>query len=100
MNRNTEGMNNQNLLEICEIISKLNSAEDVKILLNELLTESELSDVIQRWNILKMLIKKESQRNISKVLTVSLCKVTRGSKILKNDKSMIKKILIDERWRK
>lgn len=93
-------MDNQNLSEICEIISKLNSAEQVKILLNELLTESELSDVIQRWNILKMLNKKESQRNISKTLSVSLCKVTRGSKILKNEKSIIGQILFDERWRK
>lgn len=93
-------MDNQNLSEICEIISKLNNAEKVKVLLNELLTESELGDVIQRWNILKMLNKKESQRNISKALSVSLCKVTRGSKILKNEKSIIGQILIDECWQK
>lgn len=87
---------NNEFLEICEIISKLDNRKDVEILLNELLTQSELDDVIQRWNILKMLKNNETQRNISKALSVSLCKVTRGSKIYKNEKSLSRKILLDE----
>lgn len=93
-------MTNQNLLEISEIISKLNTAEETNIFLNELLTKSELDDVAQRWNILKMLSKKEAQRNISKALAVSLCKITRGARILKDESSIIRKILFDESWRK
>lgn len=97
-------MNNENIQEICKIISELNNKEEVEQFLNELLTQSELSDIEQRWNILKQLNNKESQRNISKNLSVSLCKITRGSKILKDEKSMIGKILLDnalleERWR-
>lgn len=99
MNKNNEIVNNQNLSELSEIISKLNTSEEVETLLNELLTQSELSDVMQRWNILKMLNNKESQRNISKMLAVSLCKITRGAKILKNEKSLIRQILFDESWR-
>ena len=93
-------MENQNLSEICNIISKLKDKDDVKLLLSELLTESELEDVAQRWNILKMLNEKESQRSISKSLAVSLCKITRGAKILKNEKSILRQILFDESWRK
>ncbi len=81
--------------EICKIIHSLETEESVKTLLGELLTPSELSDVVQRWNIVKMLNKNEPQRKISKMLSVSLCKITRGSKILKNEKSLVKKILSD-----
>ena len=90
----------QNTSEIYKIISRLGTQEDVKIFLNELLTESELSDITQRWSILKMLSEKKSQRNISKELTVSLCKITRGAKILKNENSIIRQILFDGSWRK
>jgi TrpR family trp operon transcriptional repressor len=93
-------MTDENITQICEIISKLNKSEEVKEFFSELFTESEIKDVVQRWNILKMLGKNESQRNISKALAVSLCKVTRGAKILKNDKSITRKILFDESWRK
>lgn len=100
----TRSMNNENIQEICKIISELNNKEEVEQFLNELLTQSELSDIEQRWNILKKLTNRESQRKISKNLSVSLCKITRGSKILKDEKSMIKKILskdilLEERWR-
>ena len=91
-------MDTQNTSEICEIISNLNSSQDVELLLNELLTPSELGDITQRWNILKRLNAKESQRNISKTLAVSLCKITRGAKILKNENSILRQILFDERW--
>ncbi len=90
----------QNLSEIYEIISRIDTPEDAKTFLDELLTESELIDVAQRWNILKLLKAKHSQRNISKTLCVSLCKITRGAKILKNKNSIIRQILFDESWRK
>lgn len=93
-------LNNQNLSEICEIISKLNRPEDVEVFMEELFTPSERQDLIQRWNILKMLDENKPQRTISTELSVGLCKVTRGSKILKNEKSLIKKILVDKSWRK
>jgi len=88
-------MENQNFSQICEIISKLNNKEEVKTFLDELLTKSELDYIQQRWRILKMLNQKKSQRSISKVLSVSLCKITRGSKILKDEKSIIRQILLE-----
>ena len=87
-------MNSKNPSELYEIISKLSSTAAVKMFLNELLTQSELDDIEQRWSILKLLNSKEPQRNISKKLAVSLCKITRGAKILKNENSIIRQILI------
>lgn len=92
--------NNQNYNEICEVLSKLDCVEDVNSFVGELFTESEIQDIVQRWNILKMLNGKKSQRAISNALSVSLCKTTRGAKILKDDKSLIKQILANESWRK
>jgi len=93
-------MNKQTSKEIYEIISKLKTPQESEEFLKAILTESELSDIFQRWNIFKMLTKKETQRNIAKELSASLCKITRGAKILKNEKSIIKQILSNERWRK
>lgn len=92
-------MKNEDISQIYEIISKLNQPEKVEKFFSELLTESELKDVAQRWKIMKMMVENQSQRNISKELSVSLCKVTRGSKILKDGQSIIRKILFDEGWR-
>lgn len=104
MNRNTQNVNindsDGKLSEISEIVSNLDCVENVESFIKELFTPSEIEDIVQRWNILKMLNKNESQRSISKTLSVSLCKVTRGAKILKDKKSIIRQILFDERWRK
>lgn len=92
-------MTTKNISQISKIISEMEDSKDVEKFLVELLTQSELEDVEQRWNILKMLKDEKSQRNIAKALSVSLCKITRGAKILKNSKSIIRKILFDESWR-
>lgn len=91
-------MDNQSLIQICETISNMNKPKEALNFLNELLTQSELEDIVQRWNILKMLSQKESQRNIAKKLSVSLCKITRGAKILKDKNSVLRKIMFDESW--
>lgn len=90
---------NKNIDELCKIIAKLDNKEDIETFLKELLTESELQDIAQRWNILKLLSENQTQRNIANTLSASLCNVTRGSKILKKEKSLIRKILFDESWR-
>lgn len=89
-------MSKGNLSEICDIICELNKKEKIQSFLTEILTETELEDISKRWDILKLLSNNESQRNISKKLNVSLCKITRGSKILKNNKSIAKKILLEK----
>ena len=82
--------------EISNILSKINSKEEINLFLNELLTESEIDALSKRWRILSMLKQGIPQRDIAKELNVSLCKITRGSKILKQKDSVIRKHLIKE----
>lgn len=83
---------NRNIIEISNILSGL-SADEVNKFLSEILTPSEMNTLTKRWRILKMLNEGTSQREIAKELSVSLCKVTRGAKILKDTNSICAKII-------
>ena len=82
--------------EISEILNKIKTKESINNFLLEILTESEVETLSKRWCIVKMLLDGKTQREISKELNVSLCNVTRGSKILKNQNSVVKKYLTKE----
>lgn len=79
--------------DLAELILSLKSQEDVQEFIDNMFTQSEWDTLSKRWNIIKMLDEGRTQRDISKELQVSLCKVTRGSKILKNKDSVIYKFL-------
>ncbi|MCR4881189.1 MAG: trp operon repressor [bacterium] len=79
--------------EIAKAIHKLKTDKEICNFLLEILTETEVETLSKRWQILELLNAGMTQREISKELNVSLCKVTRGSKILKNKKSTIAKNL-------
>ena len=81
------------ILEISSRIKKLKTDKEIYNFLLEILTMSEVETLSKRWRILKMLNEGKTQREIAKELNVSLCKVTRGSKILKNKNSVIVKNL-------
>ena len=65
-------------------------------LIKEMLSESEIATLSKRWRILSMLAEGRTQRDIVKELNVSLCKVTRGSKILKDKNSVITKYFMED----
>ncbi len=79
--------------EISKIFCYLKTQNEVSDFILEILTESELETLSKRWRILTMLSEGKTQRDIAKTLNVSLCKVTRGSKILKNKNAIITKYL-------
>ena len=83
----------ENIETISKALSKLNSSKEIFDFLNEVLTKSELETLSKRWRILKMLKNSSTQREIASELKVSLCKVTRGAKILKNQNAIVKKFL-------
>ena len=64
---------------------------EITAFLRELLTESEIETLTKRWRILEMLNNGLTQREIAKDLQVSLCKITRGAKLLKDNKSILAK---------
>ena len=85
------------LSEMSNLIKNLQTSEQICEFLSEILTKNEISTLSKRWQILKLLSEGVTQREISSMLNVGLCKVTRGSKILKNKNSLITKNLIKEK---
>ncbi|PKL13555.1 MAG: transcriptional regulator [Spirochaetae bacterium HGW-Spirochaetae-8] len=81
------------LKELIEIFTKTNSTQEMQKLFEELFTQREKYDFALRWRLLKDLYDGKPQREIASRLGISLCKITRGSKILKDNSSQIKKIL-------
>jgi TrpR family transcriptional regulator, trp operon repressor len=83
--------------EIIEVFTKINDASEMKKLVKEILTPKEIKDLSLRWELMKMLTKKISQRKIAKTLRISLCKITRGAKILKDRNSVAKRLLTENK---
>lgn len=81
------------LEEFAAALAAVQSPEDVRTILQEILTPGERHDIALRWRLLQMLQAGISQRAIAKALGVSLCKITRGSRELRKRKSVIREIL-------
>ena len=81
---------------ISSILACENNANNVSSFIIEMLTKAELETLSKRWQILKMLANGTTQRAIAKELNVSLCKVTRGSQILKKKNSIVCQYLAKE----
>jgi len=80
----------KNLLNVVCNISKV---ADLNSLFEELFTSAELSDLNLRWKLMKELHSGVPQRKIAEKYGISLCKITRGSKVLKKQNSSVLKIL-------
>ena len=89
---NSNNLEMENLNEISKALTNMDESE-IRMFLEEILTSSEVSTLAKRWRIMKMLSQGVSQREIAKKLNVSLCKVTRGAKILKDTNSVLTKYL-------
>jgi TrpR family trp operon transcriptional repressor len=83
----------KNIREISELLAKVQDVRLIEGFLIEILTESELSNLSSRWEIVKLLDQGVSQRKIAQDFHLSLCKITRGSKELHKKNSAIKKII-------
>jgi Trp operon repressor len=83
----------ESLNELAKILSEINDPSELEKLLTDILTPKERSDVVLRWQLMKELYAGETQRRIASRHNISLCKITRGSKILKKKGSASLKIL-------
>ena len=82
MNRNTSDLN-LNIKHLSEVIHNLKTSSDIECFFYEILTKKEISTISKRWHILNLLAEGKTQRTITSLIKVGLCKVTRGAKILK-----------------
>lgn len=81
------------LKELITVFSEITDPKEMKKLFDELFTEAEREDFASRWGLMKDIKSGISQRNIAKARSISLCKITRGSKLLKNSSSISSKMI-------
>lgn len=79
--------------ELIELFKKVEDHETMTRLFREIFTEKELSDIVLRWELMKDLYHGETQRSIAARHGISLCKITRGSRLLKDPNSVIKRLI-------
>ena len=81
------------LADICSVMCDVSEPVQMQEFLTEILTPSECRDLALRWELMRRLKKGIPQRRIAAELGISLCKITRGAKILKQDHSISKHYL-------
>ncbi|MDD3822720.1 MAG: Trp family transcriptional regulator [Sphaerochaetaceae bacterium] len=81
------------LHELIDVFTRTNNYEQMQKLFEELFTQREKYDFALRWRLMKDLHQGKTQREIANELGISLCKITRGSKILKDPESQMNTIL-------
>ncbi len=79
--------------ELIGVFAGVKDHETMVRLFREMFTEKELSDITLRWKLLKDLHRGDTQRSIALRHKISLCKITRGSKLLKDPHSVIGRLL-------
>ena len=78
---------------VAELFAGVSEPLRMRRLLSEILTPAELHDLALRWQLVQRLHAGVPQRRIAAELGVSLCKITRGSRILKQPQGVIRGIL-------
>jgi len=97
MSRNKQETSSAYLGEICSVLCAIQDVEQMHRFLEEILTPAEQKDLALRWELMRRLMDGDAQRQIAEELGVSLCKITRGARILKQTDSVSKQQLMSRR---
>jgi len=92
-------MHRNTLDHIAELAALIHQAPDAGLVegfLREILTPAEIEGISFRWELVKRLDRGQSQRSIAGELGLSLCKITRGSRILKQPDSALRALLASQ----
>lgn len=81
------------LRELARVLARMDDARMIEEFMVELFTPAERKDLASRWELVKRLDQGVSQRKIAADLGLSLCKITRGSRELKKEGSVFRKVL-------
>ena len=79
--------------ELAKVFCDINDVKTMNKFFSEIFTEKERKDLELRWELMRLLHQGARQRDICSQLGISLCKITRGSKILKDAKSVSRALL-------
>lgn len=79
--------------ELADVFCRIHERKQMHAFFEEIFTPAERKDLLLRWKLMKMLRNGMTQRKIVSELGISLCKITRGAKIIHNQKSVTNHIL-------
>lgn len=79
--------------ELIDIFTRTTDRREMEVLFEEIFTPKEISTLTLRWQLLKDLYAGKTQRRIAADHKISLCKITRGAKLLKAEGSYLRKVL-------
>jgi TrpR family trp operon transcriptional repressor len=79
--------------DIMRALCRVRDVGTMRRLTREILTPAERKDIALRWKLMRMLSEGVSQREIAERLGVSLCKITRGSRVLKARDCVCRRLL-------
>jgi len=83
----------EGLGEVCKLLAITEDEKLIQQFFCCLFTPSELQDMAKRWLLVKEIDKGTTQREIARMFSMSLCKITRGSKELKKEDSAFRTML-------
>ncbi len=83
--------------DLIKAFTNIDNYSEMEQLFKEIFTKKEKKDLSLRWLLMKELTSGMSQREIALKNGISLCKITRGAKILKAANSVCLKILSERR---
>ena len=83
----------EDIRAVAVLLADVRDRRTMRQVLEEILTPAELHDLALRWRLLQQLHAGAPQRRIAEELRISLCKITRGSRILKKQDGAIRNIL-------
>jgi TrpR family transcriptional regulator, trp operon repressor len=78
---------------LAAVFSSITDPDQMGQFFEEIFSPKEIEDFSLRWQLLNDLYLGDSQRSIAAKHRISLCKITRGSKILKQNGSISRKLL-------
>jgi len=80
-------------VDLVDVFCRIRDSRTMLLFFREIFTEAERKDLALRWKLMKLLKKGMTQRKIASELGISLCKITRGAKIVHNSKSITNQML-------
>ena len=82
--------------KIVDVFCRISDPVEMNRFLGEILTEAERHDLSLRWKLMEMIEGGMSQREVAAKLGISLCKITRGSRVLKKHGSACRALIKKE----
>ncbi len=83
--------------QLCAALCQIRDVKQMELFLTEIMTLAELHDLTLRWELMRKLSQGVPQRQIASEMGISLCKITRGAKVLKNKDSITRKFLVGKK---